>query len=476
MGGAVTERVAGVAILAVMARLVEPGDYGLFGMVLALTGLLSLLSDMGLPLAAIQKDGLTHSQLSNVFWLNVAVGLILGLLVLGAAPMVARFYSQPALTTVTTWCALSYPLEALGAQHGALLQRRMAFGRLALCSVVGLVGSGAIGIWLARDGLGVRALVAQQVFRSALTAAGYWVAAAWLPGLPSRRSGVLGMVRIGGYVTAFNLVNYFARNLDNILLGRFWGPTTLGLYSRAYTLMTYPVSLISAPVSRAALPALARLQSDPDRLRNAYLRVLQFIGFLSFPLMGLLLVCADDVVLVVYGPSWREAAPLFRILCVAGFWQGIYNATGQVFVASGRTDRMFRCGLWMSAATVVAFLVGVRAGAEGVSIAYSAVFCCLVFPYLRYTYATIGLSLAATLKALGPALGSTAIACTCVGIALHLGAGLLVPAARLATAMIAGGAVYLIALSLVAPGLTESMLGGTVGDVLARARGRWLQC
>jgi O-antigen/teichoic acid export membrane protein len=224
--------------------------------------------------------------------------------------------------------------------------------------------------------------------------------AGWMPGLPKRGTGARGMLALGGYLTAYNFVNHFTRNLDKILLGKFWGAGPVGLYSRGYALMTYPITLISAPIGRVAIPALAKLQGDLPRMRLAYLRVLRIIGFICFPMMILVLMESDDIISVVYGAKWKEAVPIFRILCIAGIWQGIYNAAGQVYIASGRTDRMFKAGLVISILTAIAFVAGLKWGAVGVAGAYAAVFTVTILPYLAFTYDTVGLKLPAVLREL----------------------------------------------------------------------------
>lgn len=144
-------------------------------------------------------------------------------------------------------------------------------------------------------------------------------------------------------------------------------------------------------------------------MKSACLNILELIAFVSFPLMGILIVGAEDVVRLIYGAKWAEAVPLFRILCIAGIWQAIYNATGQVFISSGRTDRQFRAGLAMSCLLVIAFIVGLPGGAKGVALAYTIAFSLGVFPYLAYTYSTIGLSLLEVLWKLCPTLIATGV-------------------------------------------------------------------
>ncbi|MCK5270046.1 MAG: lipopolysaccharide biosynthesis protein [Sedimentisphaerales bacterium] len=393
IGSMLAQKIVGLVILAIMARLLTPEDYGLLGMVFAMTMFLQIFADMGLPLATVQKANLTQPQISTMFWINLLSGILLGVATAAAAPLIAFFFHKPVLISITVLCAINFPIVALGAQHSALLQRRMEFGRLAVSDIAGLIVGGTTGITMALRGYGVLALVGQQLAGSGAVTFCNWLLTGWIPGMPARKCGVQHMLKLGGYLTAFNFVNYFARNIDKILLGRFYGAVPLGLYTRGYALMMFPVGLISGPISRVIIPTLSKIQHDLPRMRAVYLHVLQIIGFISFPLMVWLMICGSDVIAVVYGQKWMAAASIFKILCVVGIWQGIYNATGQVFMAAGRTDRQFKVGLFMAIVLAVAFAIGIRWGAKGVAISYAAAFSVAILPYLAYTYATVGLRL-----------------------------------------------------------------------------------
>jgi PST family polysaccharide transporter len=231
----------------------------------------------------------------------------------------------------------------------------------------------------------------------------------WVPGLPKGAGGVRSMVRLGGYYTVYSVAQYMTRQLDRLLIGWFWGDTPLGLYQRAYTLMLYPIDLVSMPLARVGVPLLSKLQGQPQRLRAVYVRMLHVIGFLTFPMMAILFVTVEDVLLVVCGSGWMAAAPLFRILTVAGFWQGIYNASAQPYVASGRTDRLLISGLCMAGVLTGAFLIGNRYGAKGVAVAYAVALNAALLPYLKYTYATIGLGVKVVFRELRPSLGASLV-------------------------------------------------------------------
>lgn len=405
-GSMLSQKLGGLVILAVMARLLTPEDYGLLGMVFALVMFLQIFSDMGLPLATIQKSDLTHEQLSTIFWINLGLGCLLGIITVACTPLIVRFYQEPILRTVTLWCALGFPLAALGAQHRALLQRRMAFGKLSICEMSGLIAGGTVGVMMAMRGYSVFALIIQHLTGVAVMSLCYWIFTGWIPGKPVRKCGTYSMLAVGGNLTAFNILNYFSRNFDKILLGRFFGAAALGLYTRGCALMMFPVGLVSGPINSVTIPALSKIQDDPARMRKVYIQVLQLIGFISFPLIVWLLLCGRDVIALVYGARWLAVAPLFQILCMVSIWQGIYNATAQVYIAAGRTDRQLRIGMCMSLLLVLAFISGIPWGAKGVAIAYAVAFNLAILPYLAFTYKTINLRLRTVLLRLWPSLAS----------------------------------------------------------------------
>jgi PST family polysaccharide transporter len=409
--GMLAQRGIGLVCLALIARKLDARDFGLAGMAAVLSSLLTIFADLGLPDAVVQRASITRKELSAAFWLNVFASLVIAGVMAAMAPLMARFYSEPQLETVTYVFALYFPLLGLGAQHYALLVRRMEYKRLAIAETVGFAVGGTSGIVMATHGFGPYALIGQYLVNQLVVVVMNWCFAGWLPGLPGNFRLLRGMVHVGGNLTASKLVEYVIKHTDNFLVGRFCGAASLGLYTRAYTLMQYPVLLVAGPMGRVTLPVLAKLQDDLPRLRQAYVRVLQVIAFISFPMMAGLMVTADQVIRVIYGGKWTAVVPIFRVLCIAGLYQGIYSATGQLFIATGRTNRMLRAAAVLCAVLCVAFLIGVQYGPLGTAIAYATTLTLLILPYLAYTYATIGLPLKTVLMALrAPLLASLGMA------------------------------------------------------------------
>ncbi len=233
-----------------MSRLLFPRDFGLFGMVVAFTGVLSLFRDFGLSLASVTRASVSNDQLSTLFWVNIGVGTLLATACVLAAPLLVGFYAEPRLLSLTMAVGAGFVFMGAGAQHRAILQRGMRFGTLGVIDTVALVIGVAAGIGTAASGGGSWALVVLTVCPQIVGTAGMWLATRWIPGRPVRHSGVRSMLWFGGTVTLNGLVVYVAYNLDKVLLGRYWGADALGVYGRAYQ------------------PSTSRTRASPQRCRR----------------------------------------------------------------------------------------------------------------------------------------------------------------------------------------------------------------
>lgn len=388
-GGATTTAAQAIAFAiqmtstVVLARLLTPADFGLIAMVTAVTGFAGMFKDLGLSMATVQRAEITHEQISNLFWVNVGVSLLIALITVAFAPLIAWFYGDSRLTAIAAALSVALIFGGLGVQHLALLQRQMRFTALAAIQTISALVGVAAGIGAALLGAGYWSLVIMQIAGPFAKMIGAWLACRWRPGWLVRRSGVRGMLAFGVNITGFNALNYFARNLDDILIGWRWGAETLGFYSKAYSLMMLPLSQINSPVSSVAIPALSRLQDDPERYRQYYLRAISVVAFVTMPGMAFLVVMSRQVILAVLGPQWTEAARIFMILALAGLVQPLGNTTGWLYVSQGRTNDMFKWGMISSFMTVLVFVVGLPWGAVGVAVSYS-IYNWAVTPFLYW--------------------------------------------------------------------------------------------
>jgi O-antigen/teichoic acid export membrane protein len=400
----------------VLARLLTPADYGLIAMVAVVTNFVMMFKDMGLSMATVQKAEIDHHQISTLFWINVVISLVIMMIMAALAPVVAWFYGEPELTLITLSLAGTFIFSGLTIQHQALLRRQMHFGKLAVIEIASMFSSVIAAIISAWYGAGYWALVIMQLVMAVTITIGVWFACDWRPGLPKRGTGVRRMLAFGRNITSFNLINYFARNSDKILVGRFCGSGILGLYSKAYNLLMLPISQICGPLTSVAVPALSRIQDDPKRYTSYYTKLILLISFISMPLMVFLAICSKSIIHVLLGKQWLGVSSIFQILAITAFIQPVSTTVGLVLLSLGQSGRFLRFGIFNSLVIVTSFAVGLRWGAIGVASAYAVANYLILFPTLWYCFRLTPISIAIFLKA----IARPAIASLTMGLAISL--------------------------------------------------------
>jgi PST family polysaccharide transporter len=396
--------------LMVLARLLAPKDFGLVGMVTAFTGVLTLFRDFGLSSAAIQRAKVTDEQLSTLFWINILVGIVLAILAVALAPFIAAFYHEPRLVGITSVLALGFLFNAAGVQHSVLLQRQMRFTALAVINTVGLVVGTAIAIGGAEAGFGYWALVVMTVTVPLISTIGFWLVAAWMPGMPRRGTGIRPMMHFGGTVTLNGLIAYVATNFEKILLGRFWGVDALGLYGRAYQLINIPTDNLNQAAGEVAFSALSRVQDDPARLKNYFLKGYSMVLALTVPITVACALFADDITLVLLGPKWTAAAPIFRLLAPTIVVFAIANPLFWLLSSLGLVGRSLKMSFVIAPVMIVSYLIAIPYGPRGVAFAYSAAMVLWVIPLIVWAVHGTAISVRDILLTVGRPIGSAVVA------------------------------------------------------------------
>lgn len=396
--------------LMVLARLLGPKDYGLVGMVTAFTGVLSLFRDFGLSTAAVQRTTVTEEQISTLFWINLLVGTILGLLSVALAPAIAFFYHEPRLLAVTAVMAVGFLFNAAGVQHSALLQRQMRFTAMSVINTVGLIVGTVIAIGGAKAGYGYWALVAMTVTTPLISTIGFWLSAAWVPGRPRRQAGIRSMMQFGGTVTLNGLVAYLAYNCEKVFLGRFWGADAIGIYGRAYQLVSMPTDNLNSAVGEVAFSALSRIQNDAKRFRNYFLKGYSLVLALTVPATVACTLFSTDMVLVLLGPRWSEVVPIFRLLAPTILIFALINPLGWLMYSLGLVGRSLKIALVFAPIMITGYMIGLPYGPRGVALGYSAVMALWVIPHIIWCiYGTV-ISFRDILMAVSRPLASSIVA------------------------------------------------------------------
>ncbi|SEJ45845.1 lipopolysaccharide biosynthesis protein [Frateuria terrea] len=406
-----------LAGMAVLARLLAPADFGVYGKTIALTGFITVLQSGGLSLATVQQVKINHGQVSTLFWLNGALGLAIGLVVAALSPAMAWFYRDPRVLWIGVGMAGVVLINSLGVQHRALLQRQMRFTQKAGGEVLALLAGFIAAVISAWMGAGYWAFVVQQYANALVTLATLYGFCRWLPGLPRRGSGVRPMVKLGANQSGSTVLNFASRNVDNILIGRYVSDAALGFYTLAYRLLLLPIQQINAPFTAVMLPVLARLQDQPRRFARFYYSALGAIVFVGMPTVCFLFVDAKPLIKLALGDRWLPTVPLFQALGVAAFIGTFNIAAGWVYLALGYAERQLRWQLVSTGITLAAFYAGLPWGAFGIAVSFSATRVLLIVPGLLNAYRDTPVDLRSTARTLArPALASIGAAVVLWGI------------------------------------------------------------
>lgn len=351
-----------LVISGVLSRVLTPAEYGLLGMVTVVIGFLNVFKDLGLGSSIIQKQGVTDIEQSSIFWLNVTVGIILMLLLIFTAPWIAGFFNEPQLTIFIRVMSLNFVIGSMAIVPDALIQKAIDFKSYFYRNFGTIIAGGLLGIYLAYMGFGVWALIGQNMFTTFAELIIGFRMVKWRPQLTFNKNSLKSHLHYSLPLLGDSSVNYWVRNIDNLLVGKFLGPISLGVYNRAYSLMLLPVRQISSTLSRVMFPSFALIQSDKKLIWDQYGKMMSIVAVFSFPLMIILGVYARECVLVVYGYQWMEVVPLFRILCLLGAVQSIAAIAAPVYYSTGKTALLFRIGLVSKILMIFGITVGLYFG------------------------------------------------------------------------------------------------------------------
>jgi O-antigen/teichoic acid export membrane protein len=383
-----------IIISIVIASFLSPKEFGLMAMVTVFTGFASIFIDFGFSSAIIQKKEINNKLLSSVFYLNLVVGLIFTFLFSFGSFFIGWFYEEPKLVPVTIALSFTFFISSLSSVQLALMQRDMNFKILVGAELVAFFVSSVGALLLAYLGYGVWSLVVNHLLIVTITLVIIWNASIWRPSFYFSIKEVKEVWVFGKNLTLFTGLNYWTRNLDNLLIGKFIGNGALGIYSRGYGFVTMPVTQISAVLAKVMFPVLSRVRENHNQLTDIYLKSCQIIALITFPLMAGLFLVAEEFVLLFLGKEWIEMIPVLQVFSLLGAVHSIATTVGWIYLATGNTNMMFKWGLFSSFVGVVSFIVGIYFGsAFSVAVSYTLFNLIItVIPSFLYPFSIIGLS------------------------------------------------------------------------------------
>jgi len=386
--------VAGLVISGILSRLITPAEFGIIAMVTLATGFLNVIKDFGFGAALVQKKTVTDDEFSTVFWFNLIIGVFLTMIVFLASPYIGDFFKEKRVEQVTKVLSSTFIINAIGIIWSNKLVKVLAFKQIFYRSFLSLLFGGAVSIGLAFKGFGVWAIVS-QIYATLIgnTILNYFQIK-WLPTFTLKKIYIRDLIRFGLPLLADQAINYWARNIDNLLVGRVLGKDVLGYYNRGYNLMLLPVRQLTNTLTKVLFPSFSLIQDDTEKIASIYLKISGVVAFIAFPLMMSLSMLAEPLILIIYGENWRPVIPIFKVLSILGMFQALAALSGNIYLALGRPKLMFQIGLFSRTVIILGLVFGLyNSGLMGMIYGYCIASAIIFLPELFFIGKLLDLNL-----------------------------------------------------------------------------------
>ena len=385
-------------ITILIARALTPSDYGLIGMLSIFIALGSVMIDSGFGQALIRKKDANQTDYSSVFFLNVFLGIVIYLILFLLAPIIANFYNTPELTKIARVAFLVFPINALGLIQNTLINKSVNFKALAKVSILSSILSGIIGIFMAYNGFGVWALVAQSIIINAFKSIFLWVFNNWRPSNIFSFSSIKNIFNFSVNLLATDSIIVLFNNIYTLIIGKFYPISQVGFYNQAKTFVDIPSQTLTMIIQRVSYPVLSTLQDNNTELRSAYRRVINLTVYLNFPLMLGLLSMGNNLFTLLLTDKWIPAVPYFQILCIYGAIFPLHSINVNILKVKGKGKLLMRLEIIRRLLMIIAIVFTIKEGVMIMLIGFLLAAIISILINMYYCGNEIGLSLSTQLK------------------------------------------------------------------------------
>ncbi|HCY63351.1 MAG TPA: hypothetical protein DHV59_11090 [Oxalobacteraceae bacterium] len=387
-----------------IARILTPSDFGIAAMVMVVVGLAQVIGDIGFSAGLVRSQKNTSTVLSTCFWIGLGIGIFLTLTLILIAPLAAMFYGVDTVAPLLRVAAWGLLVNFCTPVPLAILQQRLGYGELALSQAFGSLAGAVVAVVLATAGLGIWSLVIQPIAGNVLALALMIIYTKWRPTWEYNYASVRDILYDGLNLLGSSISQYARNNFDTVVIGNAMDSKDLGVYSMARTILYAPMYLITSVVSRVIFPLLAKVQGEPEKVKDTILTATTRTGLLIFPLYIGLMVVANDFVFLAFGDNWLEIVPLIRIMILPAMIQSISHLASPIMVALGASGLSLRISaggaLFYFATLLCVIPYGLTAVAYGYAVTNSLVGSISIFLALRLAQIPISAFLHAMLRPL----------------------------------------------------------------------------
>lgn len=388
----IAQQILSLVGVIIFARLLSPDDFGTFSILMIFISFLSIFSDMGTSAALIHVKNPSSQLISSIFYFNLFIGTILTTSLILFSSSISIYFDNPQLKELLRIASVNFIIISFGIVQRTLLQKNIDFKYLSLINSLALLIGLISGLIAAYNGFGVYSFIIQMLINSLLGTVFIWYYTNWKPQWFFSLNEIKNIWKYTSNLSVFTIINYFSKNADKFLVGKYLSISALGVYSIAYRIMLYPLENISRILMSVLFPAFSTLQHDDDKFRQVYLRIIFYIALISFPIMSGLMAISDVLVNVLFDDKWKGLALLLVILAPSGMMRSIFTTVGTIFMAKGHTDTQLKLGTVNAILTVFGFIIGLNWGVNGVALSYLIVNLIMLYPTFKISWGQIDLS------------------------------------------------------------------------------------
>lgn len=345
LSGAFVRQFAFLFISIILARLLEPEQFGIIGMSMVFVAISQVFTDVGFTAGLIQQKDTKDITFSSVFYINMAISILLSVVILLTAPLIAKFYKEPIVATMLYYLSVIPPIAALGRVQAAILTKRVDFKSLTIRDLVATIIGGILGVTAAYSDFGVYSLVIQQIAMVITATIMLWFATGWQPKLEFSIDEIKKLFGYSSYVFFDSLMRQVFNKIDTIFIAKVFSPATLGFYSRAESLKSQVQSYTTTSLNKVIFPVLSQLQDDIIEFNTTYFRANNIVTGLIILIIAPLYFLAHFIIIFLLGDKWEPSVILFQYLILSIITGPQGAIMGKALLAKGYSKFRFKIGL-----------------------------------------------------------------------------------------------------------------------------------
>lgn len=415
--GKILGQIIALVVSIILARILAPKEFGLIAIVNVFIGLSNIFMDVGLGAALIQRKKLLPIHYSSVFYFNILLSSLVAIVIFFLADYISVFYNQSILKPLIQFMSLSFVINSLGVIPKIKLQKQLNLRLMNTLQIVAVIISGLISIYLACNGYGVWSLLIQILSNQIIFTSLLWIFVRWTPGFIFSLKALKQLFTFGFSVFLSNVINAIFNKIDVIIIGKIFSINTLGFFQKGKALSNQLLTLSSQSLNRVLFPVLSTVQNEKERFKSIVNKLFKTVSFLIFLLFGMIYLCADNIILILFTEKWSDSIVVFKMLVLAGLIYPFNSIALSVIMSKGKSKKVLKLNIIKKVPKVILLMFGFYFGLNGYL--YGLVLVSVINTFINFQYVKKELEVS-IIWLYRPIMNSLSISILTVSIMLYL--------------------------------------------------------